>query len=576
MASIPGPAPHNSAPPAAHPDINSFKTEYHPNSGCPTLVKTFSAFGHGPVQPKFDDHEPWHPFTSRADFEFAFLTHKAALNKEQTDELLWLIQNIVDGHVRLTFRSHNDVSKAWDNAATQLTPHTISVDYKQDKLEFEVYTQSLWDWALDLLQEPLLAPHFVWDAQQLFKHDGTQYEHFIHKLWTADRWWCIQSKLLNNGVPFTIILYADKTHLSSSGIVKGYPVIAHCGNLPVKIRNTTGRGGGRVVGWLPIVPKDADQSGKLSYTNIKCVVWHKAFLKLLELVIIFSKTGFTHKSNFNNIMRWLFPLILLLSADYEEQCVMALMRGTGFNCPCPICLVPMAKLSDHAATYPIWTVEDAQNCLKLYHEDCVAGEEALKEKINLTNPHETISQDLLHIFHSGMFGKHFWTEVKKLLENLGCSALKKVDDQFAAFPQWQKLNHFNSVTNISYSNGNKPQDISKQLLYAAQNVLTQEEDEAGYALLKCIASYLHIDMYISLDVHTESTITAGEAKAKVLVFQKCMADYIIAACCTELGTKSWNFPKMHSPKHIFQDIWEKGATRNFSTRPNRGCHRPLK
>ncbi|KAG0694101.1 hypothetical protein DFH29DRAFT_769529, partial [Suillus ampliporus] len=61
--------------------------------------------------------EPWHPFASRADFEFALLTHKAVLNKEQTDELLRLIQNIVDGHAKLTFRSHNDVSKAWDNAA---------------------------------------------------------------------------------------------------------------------------------------------------------------------------------------------------------------------------------------------------------------------------------------------------------------------------------------------------------------------------------------------------------------------------------------------------------------------------
>jgi hypothetical protein len=49
-------------------------------------------------------------------------------------------------------------------------------------------------------------------------------------------------------------------------------------------------------------------------------------------------------------------------------------------------------------------------------------------------------------------------------------------------------------------------------------VLTRRADEAGYALLKCIASYLHIDMYVSLDVHTECTIAAGEAE--ILVFQK--------------------------------------------------------
>jgi hypothetical protein len=58
------------------------------------------------------------------------------------------------------------------------------------------------------------------------------------------------------------------------------------------------------------------------------------------------------------------------------------------------------------------------------------------------------------------------------------------------------------------------------MLYAAHNVLMGTEDKAGYALLKCIASYLHIDMYVSLDVHTESTIAAGEEE--VLVFQKCL------------------------------------------------------
>ncbi|OJA20748.1 hypothetical protein AZE42_13785, partial [Rhizopogon vesiculosus] len=40
--------------------------------------------------------------------------------------------------------------------------------------------------------------------------------------------------------------------------------------------------------------------------------------------------------------------------------------------------------------------------------------------------------------------------------------------------------------------------------------------------------------------------------------------------------KNWNFPKAHAPKHIFNDIWEKGTARNFTMRPNEGQHRPLK
>jgi hypothetical protein len=40
--------------------------------------------------------------------------------------------------------------------------------------------------------------------------------------------------------------------LSSFGTAKGYPVMARILNLPSKIRNGEGFGGGRVVGWLPI------------------------------------------------------------------------------------------------------------------------------------------------------------------------------------------------------------------------------------------------------------------------------------------------------------------------------------
>ena len=53
--------------------------------------------------------------------------------------------------------------------------------------------------------------------------------------------------------PSPPVFFADKTKLSSFGTQKGYPVIARCTNLPVNLRNGTGIGGGRIVGWLPIV-----------------------------------------------------------------------------------------------------------------------------------------------------------------------------------------------------------------------------------------------------------------------------------------------------------------------------------
>ncbi|KIJ07739.1 hypothetical protein PAXINDRAFT_25069, partial [Paxillus involutus ATCC 200175] len=40
--------------------------------------------------------------------------------------------------------------------------------------------------------------------------------------------------------------------------------------------------------------------------------------------------------------------------------------------------------------------------------------------------------------------------------------------------------------------------------------------------------------------------------------------------------KNWNFPKMHTNSHVFDDIVSKGVTRNYNTKPNEGMHRPLK
>ncbi|KIK97231.1 hypothetical protein PAXRUDRAFT_136714, partial [Paxillus rubicundulus Ve08.2h10] len=149
---------------------------------------------------------------------------------------------------------------------------------------------------------------------------------------------------------FSFILYADKLHLLSSRKAKAYPVLTECGNLLVEMRNRAGIGGGHIVGWLPIVAEDAEEDGKLLSMNLKCVVWHEAFLKLLDSIILLSKTGFAHKC-FDSTIHWLYPIILILSADYEEQCVMVLIRGVGSHCPCLICFIASIELYDHSTMH---------------------------------------------------------------------------------------------------------------------------------------------------------------------------------------------------------------------------------
>ena len=112
--------------PTASACLDTFKTEYHPHSNRPTAVESFSAYGRSTsesdAQSPIIDADPWHPFTCREDFEFAELAHKAALNKDQTNDLLKLIWRIAEGRTKFTFRSHADITTAWARASSQMTP----------------------------------------------------------------------------------------------------------------------------------------------------------------------------------------------------------------------------------------------------------------------------------------------------------------------------------------------------------------------------------------------------------------------------------------------------------------------
>ncbi|KAI6017728.1 hypothetical protein BKA83DRAFT_4058855 [Pisolithus microcarpus] len=547
-----------------------FKTEFHPRSKRPPLYQASEEFGRQNAEDITPDSEPWRPFASEGDYIFATVAVEAGLSAAQVDSLLRLVHCVAQGTARFS-------------------KFEITAPYKGNDVTFVVHVRPLWDWALDLLQNPSLAPHFVWDAQRVFRHNGERYERFYTEPWTGDRWWDIQSRLpthAENATPFAFIIYADKTRLSSHGTVKGYPVIVRCANLPVHIRNGDRYGGGCVVGWLPIVPELAKEERKTGYVNFKRVIWHEAFLKLLEKVAELSKVGYLHES-YDGVLRWLFPLILILSADYEELCVMTLIRGTKCKRPCPICLVPLEKLWDLSKTYETRTVKQHKEALAAYEIKKSVGEKKLKSLglrpiknifwlVEHSEPEQAASFEPLHYMHGGMGGKHMHEELKIIVGGLGREFETWLEEQVSAFPRWRGLAHFDTAIHITFSDGNKMRDLTRQCFYAALNILTSTTSRAGYQLLRMICSYLKLDTLIGLDVHTEKTI--GMIEDELLVFRdelKVYRSYIRRLDDTDLK-ENWNFPKAHLWKHVTRDIRSKGVVRNYSARPNEKMHGPLK
>ncbi|KAF9443377.1 hypothetical protein P691DRAFT_764335 [Macrolepiota fuliginosa MF-IS2] len=300
-------------------------------------------------------------------------------------------------------------------------------------------------------------------------------------------------------------------------------------NLPVHICNGSGHRGTSIVGWLPIVEGDEDQKGHKHFVNLKWVVWHDSFVKLLQ--------SLAKRKD-----------VLILLADYEEQSVMALIQGFRGLFPCPICLVPAADQTKIITKYELHNQENTKNTiLTAFNLPKIMAEDVLKQK-------------------------GLWL-VQTYITKLGSGVMVSVNNQAAEAPQWCNIHHFNKVLNVHFTDASKFENIVKLSLYITYDLFPHKSSTDGYLLLCLIHHYLNINMYSALDVHIEHTIEAGEAELKI--FEQCLGEYITKTASNE-WKKLWDFVKLHILSHLFPDIQMKGVSKNANTQPSEQKHHELK
>ncbi|KAF8173786.1 hypothetical protein K438DRAFT_1908928 [Mycena galopus ATCC 62051] len=503
------------------------------------------------ARPPPTDPQPWRPFRSQLDFELAEFCEHNMLNQNSMDTLISLIRRCMLDPDNFTLRSQNEVAELWNLASQNAQRYgSVTVQYKKQDKTFDTYVWPLWDLTLSLVQDPRLASCFVWDAEKAYKFNGDSYVRFYHEPWTADAFWDAQLGLPDDPAakPVCWIVYADKSKLSSFGTQKAYAVVARLGNIRADIRNSTRFGGGQ------IVDDDPKERNKPAFSNFKNIVWHAAMYKLLETIAGISKVGHWTQCG-DDLLRWLFPLVLILAADYEEACGLY---------PCPICFVPPVQNPNkswklHERNQPR---KDAKNILKTMN---------VFWKIRGSDPYKAISYDPLHADDGGFWGDHLFPLFKARVEELGRPAIVKIDSQMAAFPRWRSLNHFDTVMNASFNDGSKHEDIAKMMLFVAYNVL---DDDAGIVLLQALRSYLEFRTALSAEVHTTETIAVGSGEVNIL--GSLIKKYIVLCEGTDYENKNWNFPKMHARRHAFDHIKSKGAVRNFNTKASESMHGPIR
>ncbi|KAI0693261.1 hypothetical protein BC835DRAFT_1416000 [Cytidiella melzeri] len=451
---------------------NNIRVEYHRAAGLPPRIFAFRDFRQKKRTPNIvvSKFNPWKPFKTCLDFQLAEFTQKASLNKQLINSLFKLVKDIVSKLTNLTLKSADNVNRVWESATLyhpSFTLTLISQPYKGEDKVFDFYSRPLWEWVLSQVQGPLLAPNMEWEAQRLSKFDGTKWVRFYDEPWTARKFAEVQSDILrvcNGGKPLAIILWADTSMLSKLF------------------------GGGHVVGFLPIVQGMVGEQKKPGFVNWKNAVYHKVFEVFLEDVARISKLGQTVLCG-NDVFRVLFPYIHILSANYEEQCHFALIRGPNRLAPCPVCLVPKGTLSDLQRRYQYRSAAENEILVML------TAPSAEKE-------HELKSRGLRNVENA--LCAEFLPEIKTELKHLGQWAQFEFDGTYMNMARWSDLAHFkHGILTLDFSDGKKWADVARILIHAAHNVMSEANPQR---------------------VHTEETTSAYDRK--LVTFHDRLAEYI--------------------------------------------------
>jgi hypothetical protein len=65
--------------------------------------------------------EPWLPFRSREDFDFAEIVHNTAMNQSHVNDLIKLIDRCQQGMGSVTFKNYADWKQTWEDSSKILT-----------------------------------------------------------------------------------------------------------------------------------------------------------------------------------------------------------------------------------------------------------------------------------------------------------------------------------------------------------------------------------------------------------------------------------------------------------------------
>ncbi|KAG8768820.1 hypothetical protein FRC12_005337 [Ceratobasidium sp. 428] len=377
------------------------------------------------------------------------------------------------------------------------------------------------------------------------------------EVWTGDWWWRLQNALgLGRGATIaSIIVSSDKTHLSlMRGDKKAWPVYITIGNISKSIRRKPSKHATVLLGYVPVT----DLTGEAGWQ-----FFHDCVATMLRPLQEAGKSGVEMKCADGGV-RLVFPVVAAYVADFAEQTLVACSRENR----CPVCVVPADERADGRSKHPVRNKAQARTALDNYknqkrgavkdlHDLGLRPTEPFWQDLPFVNLPGSITPDLLHQIHQGVFGEHLDNWLTNLIGE------ERFDAWLMGLPRVSGMRHFtNGKSRISQWTGNE----SKALAQVFMSVVAGCKEEEAVSAAQHIVNFMyraHLSQMSDDDLEQLDKDRIGFHDLKDIFIKE-------GAYKSKEGFK--RISKLHMLSHYVRSIQELGTPDNFNTEATERLH----
>ncbi|KAJ3864827.1 hypothetical protein EV359DRAFT_72791 [Lentinula novae-zelandiae] len=417
-------------------------------------------------QQKTDGSEPWEPFQSQDEWELARWLMESGASQTKIDSFL--------KDVKPDFKNKRTFFQTIDLLPTgpsfSCTPMEVMGNLKDTNGKNRTEVLELWHHdILECISELMGNPAF--DEKQEYAprrefqemKNGVPCNRQYSEMWTANWWW--DDKLPEDATVAPIILASDETQLLTfSGDKKAWPVHLSIGNIEKAVRRKPSSRVWVLLGYIPVSGLDCYSEDQRS--DAGCQLFHDCLKKML-LPLIDKGLAPTEMACSDGFIRSVYALLAVYIADYPEQCCIACCKRN--SCPqCTVtpkkrgCLEPVSSVYREPVDIINTLVKQSQGYnpskfkilnmlpINLFWTD-----------LPLCHIFKSMTPDLLHQMHKGVFADHVSLWAKKSIANGG----EEIDARFRAMLPHPTLRHFKKgISKVTQWTGGEYRSMAKVFL----------------------------------------------------------------------------------------------------------------